>query len=135
MSPLKTAFLLTSIGAFVAATPVLSNLTATSNDNWAQKKCSDQYIDDAQAPSATRWEAADAGDAWQAVILGWNQESPPAGDVSVNFSVYVGNFFQTKDRLACENLADNPCDDTISCEGVTPAGYTPFGSKVRILRG
>jgi hypothetical protein len=135
MSLLKTAFLWTSIGAFVAANPIPINLPTTDIDNWAQKTCSDQYINDAQAPVTTRWEAADAGDAWEAVILGWNQESPPAGDLPVNLSAYVGNFFQTKDRLACENLADNPCDDTIACAGVTPAGYTQFGSKIRILKG
>lgn len=53
--------------------------------------------------------------------LAWNQEAPPPGDTALNLSAYVGNFFHTKDRLSCENAADNPCDDTILCSDVTPA--------------
>jgi hypothetical protein len=138
MSLLKSALLLANIVAFVAANPipgsVLSN-QSTAAGSWAQENCSNQIIN-AEVPAAARWQAADVGDAWNAVMLAWNQEPVPAGDNSVNFSAYVGNFFQAKSGLACENMADNPCDDTIACTDVDrPAGYAPFHSKNWILRG
>jgi hypothetical protein len=140
MSLLKTALLLASIVAFVATNPIhesaLSNLPAV-HEPWAQKTCSGPgQINNAEASAAARWEAANAGDAWNAVLLAWNQEPVPAGDTnSVNFSAYVRNFFQAKSGLACENMADNPCDDTIACTDVDkPAGYVPFDSKIQILR-
>src|SRR5882762_5027280 len=139
MSFLKTPLLLASIVAFVAACNPIpgsahSKLPA-ANEPWAHKTCSGQ-INNAETPTATRWEAADAGDAWNAVMLAWNQEPVPAGDNSLNFSGDVGNFFRAKDQLACGNTAENPCDDTIACTDVDkPAGYAPFHSKIRILRG
>jgi hypothetical protein len=136
MSLLKTALLLASIVAFVATNPIhesaLSNLPA-AHEPWAQKTCSGPgQINNAEASAAARWEAADAKDAWNAVMLAWNQEPVPAGDNSLNFSAYVGNFFQAKSGLACENMADNPCDDTIACTDVDkPAGYAPSILKFR----
>jgi hypothetical protein len=83
-------------------------------------------MNDAAAPPAVRWNASAAGDASNAVKLAWNQEAPSPGDMSLNFSEYVGNFFQTKPGLDCGNMADNPCDDTITCDDdITPAGYAP----------
>jgi hypothetical protein len=126
MSLLKTAWLLASVGTFVAANPVPRAWSLPfSNNSWIQKQCSDQSIDDAAAPAAARWKAAAADDAWNAVLLGWNQEALPAGDIPLTFSGYVGNFFHAKDGLACQNMADNPCDDTIACTGISPAGYAP----------
>ena len=89
--------------------------------DWTTKTCSDQYINDAAAPAYERWNAAAAAHAWNSVELAWNQEGLPAGDTPLNLSAYMGNYFHTKDRLACENMADNPCDDTILCTDVTPA--------------
>jgi hypothetical protein len=100
--------------------PVPQGIVPAESD-WTKKQCTDQYINDAAAPAAQRWSAAAADQAWTSVELSWNQEGLPAGDVPLNLSAYVGNFFHTKERLACENLADNPCDDTILCTDTTPA--------------
>jgi hypothetical protein len=62
---LKTALLLASVDTFVAASP------GSGNNSWTKKQCSDRYIDDAGAPAAARWNAADAEDAWNAVTLAW----------------------------------------------------------------
>jgi hypothetical protein len=135
MSLLETALLLASIGVVVIASPIsgtsLSGLPPVSKRDWTQIKCSDPDIADAGASPAVRWEAASAGDAWNAVMLAWNQEGLPAGDTqgTLNFSAYVGNFFHTKEEMACENMAENPCDDTIACVDVSPAGYIPSNLK------
>ena len=126
MSLLKTALLLATVGTFVAANAIPRAWSfPLVNNSWTQKQCS---VDDDTTPAAARWEAAAADDAWNAVLLAWNQEG--SGDTSLTFSEYVGNFFHAKDGLACQNMADNPCDDTIACTGVTgvgtgvaPAGY------------
>ena len=125
MSFLETALLLASIG-IVIASPISGTLRSVSEGDWAQIQCSDPNIADAGASPAVRWQAASAGDAWNAVVLSWNEEGLSAGDTpgTLNFSEYVGNFFQTKEQMACENMAENPCDDTIACADVSPAGYT-----------
>lgn len=59
-----------SAAALVWASHVVSMsaaLSQTAPSDWQSKNCSAQYINDAAAPAAKRWEAAAAAHAWNQV--------------------------------------------------------------------
>jgi hypothetical protein len=120
MSFFKAAFFLASTTSFAVASPLVPRPRYIGPELWTEKQCTDQYINDARALASDRWNAAAADKAWNSVELSWNQEGLPENDTALSFSAYVGNFFHTKDRIECENLAANPCDDTILCTDATP---------------
>ncbi len=133
MNSLLFSSLLLASTTFGMPAPQTPATVGVPPSDWLSKQCTDQYLNDAAAQPALRWNAAAADHAWNSVELAWNQEPPPAGDVPLPFSAYVSNYFHSKDRLACENLAENPCDDTVLCTDVNhPAGFLIINSFVAI---
>lgn len=94
----------------------------TPTASWEIALCSQTDIANPAANPGDRWIAADADDAWSAVIESWN-EGTPSGDVPLVFSAFVSNFFNGPENWHCESLLDTPCSTSVQCNQVNhPAG-------------
>ncbi|CAM1500389.1 Fc.00g095510.m01.CDS01 [Cosmosporella sp. VM-42] len=95
--------------------------------------CSDQYINDAAAPVADRWAAADAAQGFTISSLTWMVEQAKAEPSKLSYSEYISNYFNSKDLMVCQNMADGPCESTVTCNQVKyPAGFLILNSFVAL---
>ncbi|KPM40529.1 hypothetical protein AK830_g6050 [Neonectria ditissima] len=95
-------------------------------------QCSAEYINDAEHPDL-RWDAAGAGWAYKVASARWTIDQLSDTPSSLSFTEFIGNLFNSKDLLVCTNMADGPCQDTMTCDDVNqPAGFLILNSFVSL---
>lgn len=86
--------------------------------------CGAEYLNEANSDSAKRWKAAEAEYAYDVVQAAWTIDKISPNPSKLKYSEYVSDYFNGKDLMMCDEMADVPCGDTVTCSDVNqPAGY------------
>ncbi|KAL6411180.1 hypothetical protein AUP68_04878 [Ilyonectria robusta] len=99
----------------------------------ATVRCDAEYLNDAGAQASDRWAAAGAEWALETTNLGWGWYQGSADGDRLGYSEFVGNAFNSKDLMICQNMGDGPCQSTVTCGEVNqPAGFLILNSFVSL---
>ncbi|KAK7423884.1 hypothetical protein QQX98_000755 [Neonectria punicea] len=125
MKALVTLFLFNSLPGIFVASQNGTDSTSVS--------CDAEFLNDSGAQAADRWAAAGAEQAFKDATIqwGWYQGTSDAGRLT--FSEFIGNYFNSKDLMVCQNMGDGPCESTMTCSDANqPAGFLIMNSFVSL---